>query len=175
MRTGIFIALFLIALTAANLIVKYFGAHGLWISSFILIPFDFVCRCIFHETWKGWKLVVNLFVLTIWAALITIIFNYHAIYIAVASIAGFISAQIGAGIFYQWRLKKKESSWFIKINVSDAIAICFDSVVFQYIAFSFFNWTVMIGQIGIKILGGLLWYAILFKMLNIQKEVSQNE
>jgi uncharacterized PurR-regulated membrane protein YhhQ (DUF165 family) len=151
---------------AANLLVKHYGAEGLWFSSFLLIPFDFVCRCIFHETWKGKKLILNLSLLTLVSGLITFIINREALNIAVASFCGFIAAQIGAGIFYQ---KNKNKSWFYKVNISDLIAIVFDSIVFQLVAFSVLQPTITIGQVIIKFLGGLLWYYILFKLVRINK------
>ena len=169
-KTTLFIALFLIALTAANLIVKYFGAQGLWISSFLLIPFDFICRCIFHETWKGKKLIIYLSLLTLAASFLTTAINSSAINIAAGSVFGFMAAQIGAGIFYQYQLKRNQS-WFMKINISDLIAICCDSLVFQFVAFKQFDYAITLGQIAIKFAGGLMWYFILFKVINIQKDL----
>lgn len=160
MRTK-FIIFYLIALIAANLIVKHFGSHGLWFSSAILIPFDFVCRCIFHESWKGIKLVKNLILLTLVSGIITVALNYNALNIALASFAGIVSVQIAAGLFYQ-RFKNK--SYFFKVNISDLIAIIVDSIVFQYVAFQLIDFNVTGGQILIKIFGGLFWYFIIFKL-----------
>ena len=80
---------------------------------------------------------------------------------------GFISAQIGAGIFYQFFIKK---SYFIKVNGSDAIGIIFDSIVFQLVAFNIINMNVTLSQIGFKIIGGLFWYWLLFTKLKIQNK-----
>lgn len=161
MRTGLII-LYLAALIAANLIVKHFGAYGLWFSSVILIPFDFVCRCIFHENWKGIKLVKNLILLTLASGLITVLLNYDALNIALASFAGIAAVQIGAGLFYQ-RFKNK--SLFFKVNLSDLVAIVIDSIVFQYVAFQIIDFEVTGGQILIKFIGGLFWFFIIFKVL----------
>lgn len=158
---------FLITLTASNLLVKHYGAPGLWISSFALIPFDFVARCIIHERYSGAKLFLALFSLTLCAALVTLLINWDAKNIALASICGFLSAQLAAGIFYQ-RFKQR-SSWFFKVNISDLIAIVADSIVFQFVAFNLFDWHITAGQIVIKFAGGLLWYWILFKKLEIWK------
>jgi len=151
---------FLAAFVAANLIVKHFGQYGLWFSSALLIPFDFVARCVIHEKYKGYKLVLVLFALTLCAAAVTVAFNWNALNIAAASICGFAAAQLGAGAFYQGNIKR---SLFIKVNISDLIAICLDSVIFQIVAFSSFNPTVTLGQIVIKFLGGLFWYFVLFR------------
>lgn len=165
----IVIALFLVSFVAANLIVKHFGAYGLWISSFTLIPLDFICRCLIHERYSGTRLVVLLFLLTAAAAVLTYLINADAKFIALASIAGFAAAQVGAGIFYQ--IHKENESWFFKVNISDLIAIIFDSIVFQLVAFSTVTWAVTGGQILIKFAGGLLWYYIIFKKLKLHEKL----
>lgn len=159
---------YLISFVGANLVVKHFGAYGLWFSSFFLIPFDFVCRCILHEKWKSFALIRNLFLLTAASGLVTFIINHDALYIAIASISGFTAAQAGAGIFYQYNKRK---SWFFKVNLSDLIAICFDSIVFQLIAFATIAPLITTGQVVIKFAGGLLWYFILFKLIKIQNKL----
>jgi hypothetical protein len=160
---------YLLSFVCANLLVKWVGAYGLWFSSFFLIPFDFVVRCILHETWKGWKLIRNLFLLTAGSGIVTYIINHNAANIALGSICGFTAAQLGAGIFYQ--IFKKKANWFFKINVSDLIAIVFDSICFQFIAFNIINPSVTAGQVAIKFAGGLLWYWILFKRIKIQNKL----
>ena len=144
------------------------GAKGLWFSSFFLIPFDFVLRSFFHEKWSKSQLIFRLFILTISAAIITVIINRSAINIALASVAGFTSAQIGAGVFYQIY---KQRSWFFKVNLSDLVAIIFDSIIFQWVAFSIIAPYITLGQIVVKFSGGLLWYFILFKLCKIQNKI----
>lgn len=165
-RSNLFILLWLAAFVAANLLVNHFGAYGLWVSSFLLIPFDFVCRCLFHETWTGRRLVMNLTALTILSGCITFLINNGALNIALASFLGFAAAQLGAGIFYQ---RNKNKSWFYKVNISDLVAIVFDSVVFQLVGFGTLNIYVTTGQVIIKFLGGLMWYFILKKHFHALK------
>lgn len=160
-KKNFFIAFYLIALVAANLIVKHFGPPGLWFSSALLIPFDFVCRAIFHETWKGKNLVINLLLLTIVSGIITFALNHEALNIAMASFSGIVAVQIFAGIFYQAFLKK---SYFFKVNLSDIVAIIVDSIVFQLVAFGAVNFEVTGGQMLIKAIGGLFWFFIIFKL-----------
>lgn len=163
------LSLYLLSFVGANLLVKHFGAYGLWFSSFLLIPFDFVCRCLLHEKWKGLKLIFNLLLLTAASGAITYLINRHAINIALGSLAGFSASQLGAGIFYQWL--KQSKNWFFKVNISDLIAIVCDSLVFQYIAFDKLVIPVTIGQVAIKFAGGLMWYYILFKKIKIQNRL----
>lgn len=164
----IIFVLFIIAFTIANLLVKHFGAPGLWISSALLIPFDFVLRCVIHERFSRRTLFVVLLLLTVCAASITWIINYYAKWIAIASVCGLCAAQTFAGAFYQ--LIKYSKNWFFKVNVSDLIAIVFDSIVFQLIAFSTFNIGITAGQIAIKFGGGLFWYYIIFKKLKLHEK-----
>jgi len=162
------IFLYLSSIVCANLLVKYLGAYGLWFSSFFLIPFDFVTRCLLHEKWNGLKLILRLFAITSIACGLTYALNVDAKLIAFASISGFTSAQLVAGIFYQFSKKK---SWFFKVNMSDLVAIIADSIVFQIVAFGHEDWTVTSGQVAIKFTGGLLWYYILFKKFKLQNKL----
>jgi queuosine precursor transporter len=156
---------YLISFVGANLLVNHFGPYGLWFSSFFLIPFDFVSRCYFQEIYKGKELIGIMSGLVCAAAFITFMINYDAKMIALASVIGFSSATIVSTVFYQL-VKKK--SWFIKVNGSDLVAICCDSVLFQLIAFGIISPLVMGGQVIVKFAGGLVWYYILFKRLKIQ-------
>lgn len=156
------VPLFLLAFIGANLVVKYFGAPGLVIASFILVPLDLVLRCLIHEKLTGKRLVLLLSGLTIAAAVITYLINRDAKWVALGSIAGFTAAQVFGGTFYQLA-KPVSDSWFLKVNVSDLIAIVFDSIAFQLVAFSDIDIYVLLGQMGIKFCGGLLWYYIIFK------------
>jgi len=159
------ISIYLIAFTLANFIVLWYGDVGLIFTALFLIPFDFVMRCMFHEQWKGVELILKLGALVCVSSLITYLINQDAQHIAFASIGGFISAQIVAGIFYQSFIKQ---SFFIKVNGSDAIGIIFDSLVFQIIAFRIITPYITASQIFLKMVGGLFWYWIIFKKLKLQ-------
>jgi queuosine precursor transporter len=162
------ISIYLIAFVLANLIVLYFGSIGLIFTALFLIPFDFVMRCIFHETWKGIELILKLGLIVIAASLITFVINRNAINIAIASSVGFILAQIFAGIFYQFFIKK---SFFIKVNGSDAIGILIDSLAFQLIAFGIINYNILVGQFLLKLIGGFFWYWVIFKKIKLQDKL----
>jgi uncharacterized PurR-regulated membrane protein YhhQ (DUF165 family) len=151
------------------LLVQHFGAYALFASSFFLIPFDFVVRCLLHEKWYGTGLVIRFLWLTFIACVITFAINKDAEDIAIASVLGFTSAQVASGIFYQLNKRK---SVFYKVNLSDLLAIVCDSIIFQLYAFNTIDPIVVIGQIAIKFSGGLLWYYILFKRLRIHEKIN---
>lgn len=161
------IILYLTAFIIANFLVLYFGKYGLLLSSLFLIPFDFVMRCFFHETWKGKELILKLGLIVLSASVLTYLLNYNAQNIAIGSAGGFIAAQIFAGIFYQFFINK---SYFFKVNGSDAVGILVDSIVFQLLAFGSLNIYIMLSQFILKIIGGLFWYWILFVKFNFQSK-----
>lgn len=159
------ISIYLLAFVLSNFIVLWFGATGLIFTALFLIPFDFVMRCMFHERWKGLELMIKLGVLIILSSAITYTINADSKSIALGSMFGFASAQIAAGIFYQLMIKK---SYLVKVNGSDLIGILFDSVMFQFVAFSYIDLNITITQTLLKFAGGLFWYWILFNKLKLQ-------
>lgn len=161
------ISLYLLAFVLSNFIVLWFGPLGLIFTALFLIPFDFVIRCLFHEQWKGWELFLKLGSLVAVASLLTYLINHESKNIAIASMVGFLCAQITAGIFYQLTIKKP---FFIKVNGSDAIGIIFDSIVFQLIAFGIITPQITLSQITMKIFGGIVWYWIIFVKLKLHKK-----
>jgi uncharacterized PurR-regulated membrane protein YhhQ (DUF165 family) len=161
------ISIYLLAFVFSNFIVLWFGSTGLIFTALFLIPFDFVMRCIFHETWKGIELILKMSLLVLVAGFLSYLINIETQKIAIASIVGFSVAQIFAGIFYQLTIKK---SYFIKVNGSDAIGILIDSILFQMVAFSFIDFNITTSQFVLKLTGGLFWYWVLFKKLKIQEK-----
>lgn len=160
------ISLYILVLILSNYIVFYFGQIGLIITASLLIPFDFVIRCYFHEKWKGKKLVRNLSLLIFVASTLTFLTNQETLNISIASMIGFITAQITAGITYQMLIKK---DYLYKVNGSDLVGITFDSLIFQYIAFGAINPYISLSQIFLKFFGGLFWYWIIFVKIKLIK------
>jgi hypothetical protein len=158
------ISIYLAAFILSNYIVLWFGSVGLIFTALFLIPFDFVMRCIFHETWKGFELIAKMLLLVICASIITYLINQDTGKIAVASIIGFSGAQLIAGLFYQLTIKQK---YFIKVNGSDALGIIFDSIAFQLFAFGLIDWKIFLSQFFLKVAGGLFWYWAIFVKLKL--------
>ena len=165
---GLKISLYLLAFVFANFIVLWFGSKGLIFTALFLVPFDFVIRCLFHETWKGMELFLKLGALVLIASALTYIINRDSLNIALGSACGFIAAQIFAGIFYQIAIKKR---YFIKVNGSDAIGILVDSIVFQIVAFEIIIPSITLSQFLLKIIGGLFWYWVIFVKLKLQEKI----
>ena len=161
------ISIYLAAFVFANFIVVWYGKTGLIFTALFLIPFDFVMRCMFHETWKGKELLFKLGGLTLAASVLTYFINRDALNIAAGSAVGFIAAQILAGIFYQWAIKK---AYWIKVNGSDLFGIVTDSIVFQLVAFASVDFSITLSQTILKLVGGIAWYYVIFVRLKLHKK-----
>lgn len=159
------ISLYLLAFVLSNLVVLWYGRTGLLVTALLLIPFDFVMRCTFHEQWKGAELLLKLGTLVAVAGCISFLINVNTKSIAVASVGGFFIAQFVAGVFYQLCINR---SYFIKVNGSDALGILADSIVFQILAFGSLDYFTTISQFALKIVGGLFWYWVIFVKLKLQ-------
>ncbi len=162
------ISLYLLAFVFANFIVLWFGSKGLIFTALFLVPFDFVIRCLFHETWKGMELFLKLGALVLIASALTYVINRDSLNIALGSACGFIAAQIAAGIFYQLTIKR---NFFIKVNGSDAVGILVDSIIFQVVAFEIIIPSITLSQFLLKIIGGLFWYWVIFVKLKLQEKI----
>ena len=165
---GLKISLYLLAFVFANFIVLWFGSKGLIFTALFLVPFDFVIRCLFHETWKGMELFLKLGALVLIASALTYVINRDSLNIALGSACGFIAAQIAAGIFYQLTIKR---NFFIKVNGSDAVGILIDSIIFQIVAFEIIIPSITLSQFLLKIVGGFFWYWIIFIRLKLQEKL----
>lgn len=161
---------YLISIVFGNLIVHYLGRWGVLITSFIFIPFDFVIRCYIHEIFRGRRLYTVLFSVISLGALCTYIINAGAGSVALGSVIGFTVAGIVGSVVYQSLIHKKA---FYKVNGSDIASLIADSIVFQLVAFGSLVWAVTTGQIIVKILGGLMWYYVLFVRLKLLKKIHE--
>ena len=161
------ICLYLSAFVLGNFIVLWYGKPGLLITALLLIPFDFVLRCLFHEKWTGGELIFKLGGLVIVASCLTYWINADSQAIALGSALGFLAAQLTAGVFYQTFINK---SYFLKVNGSDALAMIIDSIVFQWIAFGSLDPMITVAQCSLKMAGGLFWYWVIFVKWRLQEK-----
>jgi hypothetical protein len=164
----ILISAYWISIVVGNLLVSWLGPPGIIITSFIFIPFDFVIRCIIHERLKRYQLYFALLFLIGTGALMTYALNRHAEAIAKASVIAFSLAGLTGSLVYQLLIHKRG---MIKINVSDASALIVDSIIFQTVAFDKISISIISLQIIVKVLGGLLWYYILFARLRLMEKI----
>lgn len=163
---------YLVSIVIGNLLVFNLGPAGLLITSFVFIPFDFILRCYVHELYRGKRLYLMLGIIVLLGGATTYILNIDAKNIAIASVCGFFSATAMGSFVYQTFIKKAA---FLKVNLSDFLALALDSIVFQSIAFGQINPSLILGQLTIKFLGGLTWYYLLIKKGRLIERISSQK
>ena len=152
--TLLLMALYLAAITAANLIVVELGPEASVYTAFGLVAFDLVARDLLHERWAGLRRWVYLGALIAAGSLISYAVNSDAEQIAKASAIAFASAFTVDALIYQVLLRRP---WLERSNGSNLIAAAVDSVVFVAIAFPGpMLWDIAFGQFTAKVAGGAL-------------------
>lgn len=155
------VALYIVALVAANLLVAAFGPAFSIVNAFLLIGLDLSLRDKLHEQWQGENLVMKMGGLIVGASAISFLLNPATGQIAIASMVAFAIAMAADATVYQW-LKDKE--WFVKANGSNAAGALTDSIVFPTIAFGGLLLPIVAGQFIAKLAGGFIWSVVINKL-----------
>lgn len=155
------VALYIVALVAANLLVATFGAAFSIVNAFVLIGLDLSLRDKLHEQWQGENLVMKMGGLIVGASAISFLLNPATGQIAIASMVAFAVAMAADATVYQW-LKDKE--WFVKANGSNAAGALTDSIIFPTIAFGGLLLPIVAGQFIAKLAGGFIWSVVINKL-----------
>ena len=158
------IALYLIAIVAANLIVTQFGPQVSIITAFLFIGLDLTARDGLHEKWDGKGLWWKMLLLIGTGSLLSYALNRNAGPIALASFVAFAGAGLVDTVIYSLL---HGNTRFIKINGSNVVSSAVDSFLFPAIAFGLpVLWPIVIGQFIAKIFGGFIWSMILIRYYN---------
>lgn len=155
------VALYIVALVAANLLVATFGPAFSIVNAFLLIGLDLSLRDKLHEQWQGENLVMKMGGLIVGASAISFLLNPATGQIAIASMVAFAVAMAADATVYQW-LKDKE--WFVKANGSNAAGALTDSIIFPTIAFGGLLLPIVAGQFIAKLAGGFIWSVVINKL-----------
>lgn len=155
------IALYLIAVVAANLIVAWQGAWITPITAFVFIGLDITARDRLHDRWNNNGLVWKMGGLIALGSGLSYAINTSSGRIAFASFVSFaLSATVDAIVYHV--LRRRES--FEKINWSNLASGSMDSVLFPAIAFGWPpDMMIVYGQATAKIAGGLFWSLLLYR------------
>jgi hypothetical protein len=169
MKNNYYIALYLIAIIAANLTVIWLGPSVTIINAFLFIGLDLTSRDKLHDVWHGNGLIWKMFALIASGSLLSWIINRNAGSVALASFIAFACANTVDALVYQLLHTKAK---ILKINGSNVVSAAVDSFVFPMLAFGFpLLWSVMIGQFAAKVVGGFIWSIILNRGLT--KDIGQ--
>lgn len=159
MKTYALIALYLIAIVAANLLVAAFGPAVAVVNAFLFIGLDLTARDALHEAWRGRGLMPRMAALIACGSLISWLLNRAAGPIALASFVAFaVSAALDSVVYAALGRR----AYLVRVNGSNIVGAAADSLLFPALAFGLpLLWPIVLGQFAAKVLGGALWAWVL--------------
>lgn len=160
----IYVAMYLGAIVAANLIIARFGPSAAIIVAFVFIGFDLVARDRLHDAWRGRGLAWKMAALIAAGSVLSWVLNRDAGPVAIASFVAFAAASVVDAAVYAVGLRSGWA-WFRRSNVSNVASAAVDSLLFPTIAFGAFMPIITLGQFAAKVLGGVIWSLILRRRL----------
>lgn len=153
MKTAI--AIYALAMTAANLSISHFGPWISPINAFVFIGLDLALRDLLHQKLKAWQMGG----LIIGTGLLTYILNPSAEMIAIASAVSFTAASV-----IDWAVfAKLTGTWIKRANGSNIAGAVIDSVVFPTLAFGVLMPQIVAMQFVAKVVGGAFWAYVIAK------------
>lgn len=143
------IAIYTVAMIAANLSIATWGPSVSPINAFVLIGLDLALRDWLHVRLKAWQMGA----LIAATGLLTYALNPAAGMIAIASAVAFTAASL-----VDWAtFTKLHGSWLYRANGSNVAGAAVDSVLFPTIAFGAMMPGVVLAQFVAKVAGGAIW------------------
>lgn len=152
------VALYLVAIVAANLLVAWFGPAMTIVNAFLFIGLDLTSRDRLHDAWHGRGLVWKMVALIAVGSLLSWLLNRDAGQIALASFVAFACAATADTVTYHLLRRR---SWWQRANGSNIVSAAVDSLIFPTVAFGAFLPVIVAGQFAAKVLGGLVWSWVL--------------
>ena len=151
----IYVLVYLGAIVSANLLIIWFGPVISILNAFLLIGLDLSLRDRLHDLWKGEGLWWKMLALICGGSAITVLLNYDALPIALASATAFLASGVGDALTYH---RLRDRSFMVRANGSNVTGSLIDSLVFPIMAFGFPPlWGIVAGQFAAKISGGAVW------------------
>lgn len=164
------VALYLVAIVAANLSVAAFGPSVTVINAFLLIGFDLTARDYLQGTWEGKQLWPRMALLIATGGAISYLLNAGAAQIAIASTVAFVlSGALDALVF---AAIGRRVGRFLRWNGTNLVGAGIDSIVFPTLAFGALLPAIVIGQYLAKVGGGLLWSLVLIRVVPVRRRAS---
>lgn len=152
------VIIYIAAITIANLLVAWLGPWVSPLNSLFFIGLDLSLRDRLHERWKNNHFWLRMLGLIAAASLLSYLINPATGKIALASMIAFGAAALLDTITYRLLINKQ---WFVKANGSNVVGAAADSLIFPTIAFGGFLPHIVALQFAAKVLGGLVFAAIL--------------
>lgn len=156
-----YVIVYLVSIVAANLSILWFGPSVAPVTAFVLIALDLTLRDLLHDYWENNRLILKMSGLIIGGSAITVVLNYEAMQIAIASATAFFAAGIADTLVYK-SIRNKQ--FLIRSNGSNVVSAAVDSLVFPVMAFGYPPlWPIIAAQFFAKTIGGFIWSIILKK------------
>lgn len=161
MMVYVAVAVYAASLVLANLLVVVFGPSVTALNAFLLIGLDLALR-----DWLHFRLrPLQMLSLIAGTGVLTYAINPAAGTIAVASAAAFSAAALADWVVFT----KVRGSWMLRSNSSNVAGAAVDSMVFPTIAFGALLPQIVLAQFTAKVLGGLIWSALLSRGLEKER------
>lgn len=154
----LWIAVYLASVVLANLTILWFGPAASILNAFLLIGLDLTLRDRLHDAWQGSQLWLRMFALILSGSLITILLNWDALSIALASAVAFGVSGMGDALAYQLL---RQRTYLLRVNGSNVVGSALDSLIFPTLAFGALMPEIVLGQFLAKIGGGAVWSFLL--------------
>ena len=167
----ILVFIYLLAVVLANMLILWLGAQAAVITAFLFIGLDLSLRDKLHDQWHGKQLWWKMLALICGGSAISILLNWDALPIALASATAFLAAGVGDALVYSGFRKKR---FMIRANGSNVAGSAIDSIVFPTLAFGMFMPEIVLGQFVAKFVGGFLWSLVLQKYFIKDEEEVQS-
>lgn len=149
MTTKLSIAIYILSMTAANLLVAQFGPSISPVLAFFLIGLDLSLRDYLHERMQALQMLAMIAT----GGALTYLLNPAAGVIAVASAVAFTSAAL-----VDWAVfARVPGAWMKRANASNVAGAAVDSLVFPTIAFGALLPHIVAMQFAAKVAGGAVW------------------
>jgi hypothetical protein len=167
----ILVFIYLLAVVLANMLILWLGPQAAVITAFLFIGLDLSLRDKLHDQWHGNQLWWKMLALICGGSVISILLNWDALPIALASATAFLAAGVGDALVYAGLRKKR---FMIRANGSNVAGSAIDSIVFPTMAFGVFMPEIVLGQFVAKCVGGFLWSLVLQKYFSKDEEEVQS-
>jgi hypothetical protein len=167
----ILVFIYLLAVVLANMLILWLGPQAAVITAFLFIGLDLSLRDKLHDQWHGEQVWWKMLALICGGSAISIVLNWDALPIALASATAFLAAGVGDALVYAGLRKKR---FMIRANGSNVAGSAIDSIVFPTLAFGVFMPEIVLGQFVAKFVGGFLWSLVLHKYFNKDEEEVQS-
>ena len=154
LKTHNVVAVYILAMVAANLLVWWVGPWFSPINAFLLIGLDLTLRDVMHDRLTKLKMLS----VVLAGGAITWAVNPAAATIAVASAAAFTVSAAADWLAYTML---RSRPWLVRSNGSNVVGAAVDSLIFPTLAFGGFLPHIVAMQFAAKVGGGAVWSFLL--------------